>query len=68
MPETPVLLAASFAQKAEFAPLNVIDRHLSAIRYRRINGVRNKDDRQACRALEKLRAAFAYQGSKEASQ
>jgi hypothetical protein len=76
MEEVPVLSAAAFAQKAaldENAPaesvlLSVVDRHLSEIRYRRINGVREKDDRQALRALLKLRAAAVQQASKEATR
>jgi hypothetical protein len=78
MPEAPALLASSFAQKVVLdedglipAPsvlLSVIDRNLSELRYRRINGAMTKDDRQTYRALEKLRAAAVHHASKEASR
>lgn len=53
---------------APFFLQSVIDKHLSELRYGKINGVMTKDDRQAYRALEKLRAAAVYQASKEASR
>jgi hypothetical protein len=77
MPEVSVLLASSFAQKVVldedgFIPApsvlqSVIDKHLSELRYRKINGVMTKDDRQTCRALEKIRANL-HKAGKEASR
>jgi hypothetical protein len=78
MPEVPVLLASSFTQKvvldedgfipAPFVLQSIIDKHLSELRYRKINGAMTKDDRQTYRALERLRAAAELQAKKEASR
>jgi hypothetical protein len=75
MPEVPALVASSFAQKvvldgfssAESVLLSVVDKHLSELRYKRVNGMMIKDDRQTIRALEKIRANL-HKASKEASR
>jgi len=77
MPEAPVLSAVAFAQKvaldengfipAESVILSMVDKHLSEIRYKRVNGMMTKDDRLTIRALEKIRANL-HKASKEASR
>jgi hypothetical protein len=79
MPRVPVLPASPFVAwkdvldengfiPAPFVLLSMIDRNLSELRYRRINGAMTKDDRQSYRALEKLRAAAELQVTKEATR
>ena len=80
MPEISVLPASSFAASkvipdeedgfisANDVILNLIDQNLSALRYRRINGVMTKDDRQTYRVFEKMRAAVTHRAGKEATR
>jgi len=75
MEEVPVLSAAAFAQKvvldendsAASVLLSVVDKQLSELRYKRVNGMMTKDDRLTIRALEKIRANL-HKASKEASR